>query len=291
MTGLSTRILDHIVHLTPPGTLEEAVSAFKNLGFTVSPGGTHAGGKTANALVVFGDGTYLELIHFTSPPPQDDPNPWAHKQPGWIDFAFLGNGGIPSIAETINSRADADRSGVHYAAEVRGGRTREDGKVLEWLISAAPGEERGQLPFFCGDLTPRDWRVPLEPRTNVRHDNTAQGVAHVKLLVSLEDLAATTKKLTSVLGISPFSSAPDEVVWYLDLQPSRPDPASSIPVLRLRAAEGEEETEYVRTHGPGIYEVAFIVSDPSQERGTRTPYGRVVWVSAESAPDSDLVVQ
>ena len=111
--------------------------------------------------MVFEDGTYLELIHFTSPPSDDDPNPWAHKQPGWIDFAFLGNGGKPSIAETINTRADADGSGVRYAAEVRGGRTREDGRVLKWLISAPPEGRRGTLPFFCGDLTPRDWRVRL----------------------------------------------------------------------------------------------------------------------------------
>ncbi|PIL33010.1 hypothetical protein GSI_04459 [Ganoderma sinense ZZ0214-1] len=289
MAGPSTRILDHIVHLTPPGTLEDAVSSFQNLGFTVSPGGTHAGGKTANALVVFGDGTYLELIHFTSPPPNDDPNPWAHKQPGWIDFAFLGNGGVPSIAGTINARADADGSGAHYAAEVQGGRTREDGKVLEWLISAPPGGERGELPFFCGDLTPREWRVPLEPRSNVRHSNTARGVAHVKLLIPPEDLTATANKLTSVLGISPFSSIPGEVAWHLGPQLSRPDPAptSSIPVLKLRAAEGEEEMEYVRRmRGPGIYEVGFIVSDPSQGRGARTPYGRVVWVSAGSESGS-----
>ncbi len=128
--------------------------------------------------------------------------------------------------------------------------------------------------------------MPLEPRSNVRHDNTARGVAHVKLLVPPGDLAAATKKLTSVLGAAPFSSAPEEVAWRLDLQPSRLGPRSSIPVLRMRAAESEEETEYVRTHGPGVYEVAFIVTDPSQGRGpTRTPYGRVVWVGADSAPD------
>ncbi len=34
MASPSTSILDHIVHLTPPGTLEETVSAFQNLGFT-----------------------------------------------------------------------------------------------------------------------------------------------------------------------------------------------------------------------------------------------------------------
>ena len=48
---------------------------------------------------------------------------------------------------------------MRYAREVRGGREREDGKVLEWLISGPPDGKRGALPFFCGDLTPRDWRV------------------------------------------------------------------------------------------------------------------------------------
>lgn len=44
--------------------------------------------------------------------------------------------------------------------EMKGGRVRPDGKVLEWVISV-PGEEheRGILPFFCGDITPREWRV------------------------------------------------------------------------------------------------------------------------------------
>ena len=67
---------------------------------------------------------------------------------------------------------------VHYHTEVKGGRTRVDGKKLEWLISAPESTEtdipielanpavvgkgadvRGRLPFFCGDLTPREFRV------------------------------------------------------------------------------------------------------------------------------------
>lgn len=31
---MSTKILDHIPHLTPPGTLAESVEAFEKLGFT-----------------------------------------------------------------------------------------------------------------------------------------------------------------------------------------------------------------------------------------------------------------
>ena len=125
----------------------------------VIPGGTHAGGATANALVVFADGTYLELIHFVRAPAPDDPNPWARKHPGWIDYAFLGTGGEPSIADAINERAGREGSGVHYE-ESKGGRRREDGKVLEWVISSSTEEgSRGTLPFFCGDVTPREWRV------------------------------------------------------------------------------------------------------------------------------------
>ena len=33
----STKALDHIVHLTPPGTVEEASRQFKDLGFTYAP--------------------------------------------------------------------------------------------------------------------------------------------------------------------------------------------------------------------------------------------------------------
>ena len=131
--------------------------------------------------------------------------------------------------------------------------------------------------------------MPLEPRSNTRHNNTARGVAHVKLLALPEDLARTTKELTSVLGISPFSSTAEEVAWHFDLQPSPVVQPSRNPVLRLRAAVDKEEREYVRTHELGIYEVAFIVADPSQDRETKTPYGKVVWVGADSA--RDLVVQ
>ncbi|OCH90678.1 hypothetical protein OBBRIDRAFT_887576, partial [Obba rivulosa] len=169
MSRPSTRILDHIVHLTRPGSLTETAEQFRALGFTVVPGGTHADGLTANALVVLPSGVYLELLAFTRPASHYLPgsplhyarttHPWAHKVPGWIDFAFLGNSETPSIAETINARAARDGSGAVYETEVRGGRKREDGRVLEWLISA-PGEQhgRGALPFFCGDLTPRRWR-------------------------------------------------------------------------------------------------------------------------------------
>ncbi|KAL1947216.1 hypothetical protein VTO73DRAFT_14177 [Trametes versicolor] len=273
-----TRILDHIVHLSPPGGLQETVDAFRALGFTVSPGGTHADGLTANALVILADGVYLELIHFTRPPPPDSKHPWAAKQPGWVDFAHLGNAGTPSIAVTINARAEAEGSGVHYAQEIPGGRTREDGRVLKWLISGIEhAGGRGRLPFFCGDLTPRVWRVPLEPRSNTEHANTTIGVAHVKHLVTPEELSAYEKQLTSVLGVSPTESTSANVVWELERQPSRQTASIRAPVIIASIPQDDEEGEYLRARGPGIYEVAFAVEDPEKEGVGRTPQGRVVW--------------
>ncbi|EIW60945.1 uncharacterized protein TRAVEDRAFT_166054 [Trametes versicolor FP-101664 SS1] len=277
----STRILDHIVHLSPPGRLQETVEAFRALGFTVSPGGTHADGLTANALVILADGVYLELIHFTRPPPPDSTHPWAAKQPGWVDFAHLGNAGTPSISATINARAEAEGSGVHYAQEIPGGRTREDGRVLKWLISGIEDAGlRGRLPFFCGDLTPRAWRVPLEPRSNTEHANTTIGVAHVKHLVAPEELPAYANQLTSVLGVSPKESTSTKVVWELEKQPSHRDAAAGAPVLIISAPQNEEEREYLRGRGSGVYELAFAVEDPEKEGVGSTPQGRVVWKSA-----------
>ncbi|KAI0823894.1 glyoxalase-like domain-containing protein [Trametes gibbosa] len=286
-TGVSTRILDHIVHLTPPGSLNESIEAFRALGFTVTPGGTHADGLTANALVVFADGVYLELLHFTRPPSEDSDSthPWASKQPGWIDFAFLGNGGTPSVAATINARAATDGSAVRYAEEVRGGRTQEDGRVLEWLISAPLPVEgqtgvRGQLPFFCGDLTPRKWRVPLEPMSNSEHANTAAGIAHVKLLVASEQLQTCAKQLTSVLGVSPRESTAARIVWELERQPLHTDAAGGTPILILSAPTNKEEEKHIQVRGVGIYEVGIVVTGAPKPGVVHTPYGRVVWVRA-----------
>lgn len=85
---------------------------------------------------------------------------WASKKPGWIDYSFLGDPKAdPPLSEVINGRAVKDGSGIHYLAETPGGRRQPDGELLEWVITAPPSESRGTVPFFCGDVTPRERRV------------------------------------------------------------------------------------------------------------------------------------
>ena len=71
--------LDHLILLVNDphhassqrtSSLERAILTFTELGFQVVRGGTHADGLTSNALIVFSDGVYVELIQFEpSPPP------------------------------------------------------------------------------------------------------------------------------------------------------------------------------------------------------------------------------
>ncbi|KAJ8584049.1 hypothetical protein M405DRAFT_747680 [Rhizopogon salebrosus TDB-379] len=286
MSTPSTKILDHIVHLTPPGTVSEVSQQFRDLGFNVIPGGTHAGGLTENALVVLQDGAYLELICFTHPashyPPGSPPrhkrdnNPWAWKEPGWIDYAFLGSSST-SISKIINARAMREKSQIRYDPEVDGGRERSDGKVLKWQISAPTQEYvRGTSPFFCGDVTPREWRVPLDPPSNAQHPSGVLGVAHVRILVEGQGLSDMIGNITSVVGKSPVSTTARRATWVLDTP--RTDVAGGKPRLIISVPETEDEQRTLIEKGEGIYEVAFLVGAGRRAGQSKTPYGRIVWL-------------
>ncbi|KAF8968236.1 glyoxalase-like domain-containing protein [Flammula alnicola] len=285
--SVNTQTLDHIVHLTPPGSVEEVSRQFRELGFKVLPGGVHAGGLTENALVVFDDGVYLELISFTHPeshyPPnspertQRDKNPWSRKSPGWIDFAFLGNGSLSkSISEIINERARDQGNGDLYQPEQDGGRTRPDGRILKWLISAPPSDKRGILPFFCGDVTPRNLRVPSEPPSNTEHPSKAKGISFLRVLVQPSLFAEVSDEILSVIGDPPSSSTEGDTVWELNTV----NKGGRLPVFNLGVPSNEEETAFLRNFasGAGIYEVGFRVE--GTKRGSETtPYGRITWES------------
>ncbi|KAK0210124.1 glyoxalase-like domain-containing protein [Desarmillaria ectypa] len=288
MKDTITRILDHIVHLTPPGTVQQALDSFESLGFKVLEGGTHADGLTSNALVILADGVYLELIAFTHaaswyPPGSDErhrreTHRWATKQLGWIDFAFLGNGSNTTrISDIINARGKIDGSRTVYRSEVEGGRIRPDGVELKWLISS-PAEE-SVLPFFCGDLTPRELRVQLQPPSNAVHRYTASGIAHVQVLAEDRLIQHLSQQFTSVIGEQPVLSSSQSFKWSLQT----PIMASSKQTceLILRVPDSEEEHTFVGDKEHGLYEIGFWVKERQQPGSVMTPYGRITWVDAD----------
>ncbi|KAJ7184483.1 glyoxalase-like domain-containing protein [Mycena filopes] len=282
---MTTKILDHIVHLTPPGTVHETAEQFRRIGFNVLDGGVHADGLTTNSLVVLGDHVYLELISFTKPleayPPSDpsrkarESHKWASRIPGWIDYAFLGNGSLTPprrISDIINGRRD-ESEGPLYLGEIPGGRTRPDGEVLEWVITA-PAKSKSILPFFCGDVTDRRLRVPTQPDSTSPHPCGARGIAHIRLLTSASNFAAVFKEFSVVVEDPPISRSPTEARWYLStLNGLR------APTIILSTPEDREEESFVaNTSLPRIHEVGFWVGEDDKVGSITTPYAKIVWV-------------
>jgi hypothetical protein len=153
------KMLDHVVYVARD--LAAAVEDHKRRGFTVTPGGEHAGGVTHNALVCFADGSYLELVAFRRPDPTH--RWWRHASSGgFADFAVLSD----DLAQDVSALKDLV---VREPAE--GGRTRPDGVSLRWRAAFL----RAPLPFVIEDLTPRDLRVPGGDAA--RHANGVTGVA------------------------------------------------------------------------------------------------------------------
>ena len=177
--------LDHLVILVPD--LDAAITDYRSLGFTVEPGGTHADGATHNALVVFADGAYLELIAFLLPHPG---HRWGSQAArgycGFVDFALL----PPSVGAVV---AEAAARGLAYQGPLDGGRLRPDGERLAWQIGTPPAPE---LPFLCGDITPRALRVPEGALR--QHANGVTGVACITVAVA--DLDASLAGYAALLG-------------------------------------------------------------------------------------------
>jgi catechol 2,3-dioxygenase-like lactoylglutathione lyase family enzyme len=178
--------LDHAVIVVQD--LERAIADYTELGFTVTPGGEHADGRTHNALIPFADGTYLELIAFRQGVEAADHPWWRAKEIG---------GGLTDWAlqtTDLAARVDALRAaGLPFEAPKDGGRLRLDGEQLLWK-GARPAANSG-LPFLIEDVTPRSLRVPSGAAAE--HANGAMGLDQVA--VAVPDLLRAAEQYRTLL--------------------------------------------------------------------------------------------
>jgi hypothetical protein len=201
--------LDHIVILLPYKAVLNPPKWLTD-NFTIIPGGRHAGGQTENKLIVFQDGSYIELIAFID----DDPkhrvgHRWGDKEVGIIDFALSSQGDADDNYEVLKSRLEKAASGLKYESPAIGGRTREDAQVLKWEVTVPkPPARRGETPFFCHDITARGLRVPFS-KESTSHPSGAYGVAGLKIYVPKERVGDLSKAYEGILDskdISPDAS-------------------------------------------------------------------------------------
>ena len=211
--------LDHVVIAV--GDLEQAIADFRSLGFTVVPGGRHPGRTSHNALIVFEDGAYIELIAWTAP---NDAERWnvAHRAhgDGFMDFAL-----IPD--DLPRATAEAKARGLPLNGPIDGGRVRPDGVELKWQTAR---QTTFDLPFFCADVTPRSLRVPEGDVR--RHENEALGVARV--VVAVNDLTVSTARYRAMLG----DAIPGMLVLVDPAQAPTPSLARLVQERLARQGEG-----------------------------------------------------
>jgi catechol 2,3-dioxygenase-like lactoylglutathione lyase family enzyme len=166
--------IDHLVIAVRD--LEAATKDYRDLGFTVVPGGRHTGIGTYNSLVAFGDGSYLELIGFYEA--RDDHRWWAplQKGGGLVDYC-LQTDDLPGDTQALR------RAGIDISEPEKRDRKRPDGKEIRWMFSLSRGAHRGVGPFIIADETGREERVPRERS----HANGVTGVG--TLTVAVDDVA------------------------------------------------------------------------------------------------------
>jgi len=206
-------ILDHVVILVSYKSLQELPEILEN-SLTVIEGGSHADGRTVNKLIIFSDGSYIELIAF-----RDGLDPERRKEHRWgslkegaiVDWAYT----LADVKEfsAVQKRVEDANSetGFRYHDPVPGGRIRPDGVELKWAISSVLDASKaplwpGTAPFWCLDITPRHLRVPYRGKATetapsyTNHPSHVVGVSQIVASVPGDEFSSISKVYNGIHG-------------------------------------------------------------------------------------------
>lgn len=179
--------IDHLVYAAPD-LQAESDRLTNQLGVSVTPGGSHPGRGTANALISLGVNQYLEII---GPDPKLSPPKGAGakiaelSKPEILTFAVQDN-----QLESIEARAKT--LGLKTSGIRPGSRRTDAGELLQWrTLGIAAGKEYGGLiPFFI------DWGDTPHPSA------TSEQGAHLVGMVVEHPEPARLRKLYRELGVN-----------------------------------------------------------------------------------------
>jgi hypothetical protein len=258
--------IDHVVVVTRH--LDEAIDGAQRAGFTVVPGGEHAGGQSHNALIAFRDGTYVELFAFIDPERQSAQALWTRlwQGSGLADFALLS-------ASLDDELAAISERGVRYPDATDLGRLRPDGERLAWRMSVPSDSQTASghgWPFLIEDTTPRSLRVPFGEH-ECTHANGAAGISGVILLVP--NLTEGRAEFSAILD----AEGGQEALDIPGIAAAHRFPVGNAVSQWLLVAEPDHEVghgsdlasvpeRYVQKYGPGPFAVCLTREDGSEAR-------------------------
>jgi len=283
-----TRI-DHVMICVPD--LNEGIAAYTRIGFSVFPGGSHAGRATHNAIA-FHEDDYLELLSLRD----GECDHWAAVEPGSSDARlaeYLSRGGGFRYVAVQSDDLAADvaamrRRGVDVGDATEGARRTPAGQELRW--KAAGLGAKNPLPiFFIQHLTPRDERRRQVARAG-EHPNGALRLDRVYIVVS--DLAPAVEAYSRVLGMATPKIQRGAVIKadmaVFDLGPTG--------LTVAQPAEPGPAAEALARRGPGPFQVLYRTSSmdaamrwmaghgvPPPARGVRNTGEQAILVGPDQA--------
>jgi hypothetical protein len=215
--------------------LERGMTDFGALGFTVRRGGEHTEMGTHNALIIFQDGTYLELL---APLPGRTPQgfPGRLGDEGFAGFC-LRSENLASELQPLPER------GVTVPPLKAGSRTRPDGQRIEWRTATIEGMT---APFFIEDITDKRLRIPKDV-TTTNHENEVVGNDSLTVLVN--DLGEAAKRYANVLSELP-QMVDERAVFDIEGY-----------FLVLRQPDKDEERSYLEERPDMPYDIVLRTMD------------------------------
>jgi hypothetical protein len=185
---------DHAIFLvTAPDGLDAAARRFGELGFTITDRDDEGkdSAATAQKLICFEDGSYIELLAIRDPQARSRHRfaPFFEKGDGWADTS-VHTDDLAGVQARL-AAANLPVSGPHqHARRLRSGEPWGVALILPGIGAGHPA-----LPFVIEDIEGRDLRIP---RHGTHHANGVTGTVGVS--TSVHDLEAARSGFEALFG-------------------------------------------------------------------------------------------
>jgi catechol 2,3-dioxygenase-like lactoylglutathione lyase family enzyme len=283
--------LDHII--IGVNNLEQAARTFsEKLGLTVSGGGNHPEGGTANRIIVIGD-TYIELIAIRNP---------AEAQESMVERLAKGDGYLNFVLASDDIQADSavmKQRGITIIGPREGKLTSADGRTRGWMRTDVERPDLTQhYPFLIQhDSTGEERRARLAGgKTPPEHPLGATKILGVTLVV--EDLGEATKRFQHIYGMQASEQFSGEVdgwdallVSFLlhgslqSFELATPIPAIiDPPDNEGHLPEAGTLTSYLQRFGESLCRITLAVDSLEKARDYLDAHGVVYTYREESRP-------
>lgn len=190
--------IDHVMICVPD--LAAGIEQYRNLGFSMHPGGVHPGKGTHNAIA-FNHDDYIELLALHDRAEYEQASAALRRDDGGLVGFLAAGGGIRYViiqSDGLEADVKAMRSrGVDVSDVLPGARRTPQGLELRW--KAAVLGPANPLPlFFIEHQTPIEQRRTQLPGAGA-HPNGVQGIERAYIVTP--DAQATAAVYAKVLGM------------------------------------------------------------------------------------------